>query len=148
MNYLHVITVSGPGGFQCPVTALFLSFPRVATPGLSGRMKNASYTSSPPPEDVYILFPGETKLQGGCGTQVLQQLDAEGCARAASVLRKLSQKTILVVGQAHSFITQVFQYSLSIQANGMTRCTQLLVCNKLVSTRQACQQLTCLISQI
>ena len=36
--------------------------------------------------------------------QVLQQLDEEGCARMAQVLRRLPQPNILVVGQADSYI--------------------------------------------
>jgi hypothetical protein len=40
--------------------------------------------------------------------QVLQQLDAEGCARVAAVLRGLPQASVLVVGQAHSFVTEAF----------------------------------------
>jgi hypothetical protein len=40
--------------------------------------------------------------------QVLQQLDGEGCARVAAVLRGLPQASVLVVGQAHSFVTEAF----------------------------------------
>ena len=40
--------------------------------------------------------------------EALQQLDAEGCSRVASVLRNLPHDSVLVVGQAHSYITQVF----------------------------------------
>uniref|UniRef100_A0A7R9VBR7 RecF/RecN/SMC N-terminal domain-containing protein n=1 Tax=Chlamydomonas euryale TaxID=1486919 RepID=A0A7R9VBR7_9CHLO len=40
--------------------------------------------------------------------EALQQLDAEGCARVASLLRGLPQETVLVVGQAHSFVAQAF----------------------------------------
>jgi ABC-type dipeptide/oligopeptide/nickel transport system ATPase subunit len=39
--------------------------------------------------------------------EVLQQLDGEGCTRVASLLRALPQDSVLVVGQAHSFVTQV-----------------------------------------
>jgi hypothetical protein len=39
--------------------------------------------------------------------QALQQLDGEGCARMADVLRGLPHETVLVVGQAQSFATQV-----------------------------------------
>ncbi|KAG1672698.1 hypothetical protein FOA52_005175 [Chlamydomonas sp. UWO 241] len=38
--------------------------------------------------------------------EVLQQLDGEGCTRVASLLRALPQESVLVVGQAHSFVTQ------------------------------------------
>eukprot|EP00798_Chlamydomonas_sp_ICE-L_P025477 gene25476-11138_t len=40
--------------------------------------------------------------------EVLQHLDGEGCARVALVLRELPQDSILLVGQAHSFVTSVF----------------------------------------
>ena len=40
--------------------------------------------------------------------QVLQHLDGEGLSRAAAVLRSLPQDTVLVVGQAHSFVSQIF----------------------------------------
>ena len=44
-----------------------------------------------------------------CGKlQVLQQLDGEGKSRVGAVLRNLPQKTVLVVGQADSYLTQVF----------------------------------------
>lgn len=39
--------------------------------------------------------------------QVLQQLDEEGCARTAKVLKQLPQENILIIGQADSFVTQV-----------------------------------------
>ena len=41
-------------------------------------------------------------------TQVLQQLDGQGCARVAGLLRELPHDSVLVVGQAHSFVTQSF----------------------------------------
>ncbi|KAK9831419.1 hypothetical protein WJX81_003210 [Elliptochloris bilobata] len=40
--------------------------------------------------------------------EVLQQLDGEGCARVAAVLRGLPQESVLVVGQANSFVTEAF----------------------------------------
>ncbi|KAK9830414.1 hypothetical protein WJX72_011641 [[Myrmecia] bisecta] len=40
--------------------------------------------------------------------EVLQQLDGEGCARVASVLHKMPQDSVLVVGQAQSYVTQIF----------------------------------------
>ena len=42
------------------------------------------------------------------GVQVLQHLDSEGCKRVSSVLRSLPQSSILVVGQADSYVTQIF----------------------------------------
>ncbi len=39
---------------------------------------------------------------------MLQQLDGEGCARVAAVLRGLPQASVLVVGQANSFVTEAF----------------------------------------
>ena len=51
--------------------------------------------------------------------QVLQHLDGEGLSRAAGVLRNLPQETVLVVGQAHSFITQIFEASdVVVKRNG------------------------------
>jgi hypothetical protein len=38
---------------------------------------------------------------------VLQQLDEEGCKRVADVLRELPLDSVYVVGQAHSFVTEV-----------------------------------------
>jgi hypothetical protein len=40
--------------------------------------------------------------------QVLQQLDDEGCARVAAVLRRLPHDTVLLVGQADSYVAQTF----------------------------------------
>ena len=40
--------------------------------------------------------------------QVLQHLDEEGCSRVATLLKALPVETVLVVGQAHSFVTQAF----------------------------------------
>ncbi len=40
--------------------------------------------------------------------QVLQQLDEEGCARVAGVLKRLPHNTVLVVGQADSYVSQTF----------------------------------------
>lgn len=39
--------------------------------------------------------------------QVLQQLDGEGKARVGKVLRNLPHKSVLVVGQADSYLTRV-----------------------------------------
>lgn len=38
---------------------------------------------------------------------MLQQLDGEGKARVGAVLRNLPQNTVLVVGQAYSYLTDV-----------------------------------------
>ena len=38
--------------------------------------------------------------------QILQQLDGEGKARVVKVLKELPNSTVLVVGQADSFVTQ------------------------------------------
>lgn len=38
--------------------------------------------------------------------EVMQHLDEEGCARVASVLKGLPYPSVLVVAQAHSFMTQ------------------------------------------
>ena len=43
--------------------------------------------------------------------QVLQHLDGEGLSRAAAVLKSLPQETVLVVGQAHSYVSQIFDTS-------------------------------------
>lgn len=40
--------------------------------------------------------------------QVLQQLDEEGCSRVAGVLKRLPHTTVLVVGQADSYVAQTF----------------------------------------
>lgn len=40
--------------------------------------------------------------------QVLQQLDEEGCARVAAVLRRLPHSTVLLVGQANTYEAQTF----------------------------------------
>ena len=39
---------------------------------------------------------------------MLQQLDGEGKARVGAVLRNLPQSTVLVVGQADSYLTNVY----------------------------------------
>ena len=54
--------------------------------------------------------------RGGCNifelslsiSQVLQQLDEEGCARVARVLRSLPQATVLLVGQSEGFAARTF----------------------------------------
>jgi len=51
--------------------------------------------------------------------QVLQHLDSEGLSRAAAVLRSLPQETVLVVGQAHSYVTSVFDAAdVVVKRNG------------------------------
>ena len=52
-------------------------------------------------------------------TQVLQHLDSEGLSRAAVVLRSLPQETVLVVGQAHSLVTSIFDVAdVVVKRNG------------------------------
>jgi hypothetical protein len=41
--------------------------------------------------------------------QVLEKLDGEGCSRVANVLRGLQYDSVLVVGQANSFVEETFQ---------------------------------------
>lgn len=38
----------------------------------------------------------------------MQQLDEEGCARVAAVLRRLPHTTVLLVGQANTYVSQTF----------------------------------------
>lgn len=45
----------------------------------------------------------------GRHSQVLEKLDGEGCARVAAVLRDLPHDSVLVVGQASSYVTEAFQ---------------------------------------
>ena len=40
--------------------------------------------------------------------QVIQHLDEEGNARVCTVLRGMRQDTVLIVGQADSYVAQVF----------------------------------------
>ncbi|BDA43190.1 probable DNA double-strand break repair Rad50 ATPase [Coccomyxa sp. Obi] len=40
--------------------------------------------------------------------EVMQQLDEEGCARVAAVLRRLPHTTVLLVGQANTYVAQTF----------------------------------------
>lgn len=40
--------------------------------------------------------------------EVMQHLDGEGCMRLATLLRQLPYASVLVVAQAHSFMTQAF----------------------------------------
>ena len=47
-------------------------------------------------------------IRQSLSAQVLQHLDSEGLSRAAAVLRSLPQETVLVVGQAHSYVTSIF----------------------------------------
>ncbi len=50
---------------------------------------------------------------------MLQQLDGEGCARVAAVLRGLPQESVLVVGQANSFVTEAFDMTdVVVKRNG------------------------------
>ncbi len=51
---------------------------------------------------------GGASLRKSTDMQVLQQLDEEGCARVASVLKRLPHTTVLVVGQADSYVVQTF----------------------------------------
>ncbi|KAJ9530143.1 hypothetical protein QJQ45_023427 [Haematococcus lacustris] len=53
-----------------------------------------------------------------CGLQVLQQLDGEGCERAAEVLKGLPHDSVLVVGQASSFTTQAFEVVDTVVKSG------------------------------
>lgn len=54
--------------------------------------------------------------------QVLEKLDGEGCARVASVLRGLPQRSVLVVGQAHSFVTDAFgTVDVVVKSSGRAR---------------------------
>ena len=39
--------------------------------------------------------------------EVMQHLDEEGCLRVAGLLKQLPYSSVLVVAQAHSFLTQV-----------------------------------------
>ena len=41
-----------------------------------------------------------------CLLQILQQLDGEGKGRVVKVLKELPKSSVLVVGQADSFVTQ------------------------------------------
>lgn len=50
---------------------------------------------------------------------MLQQLDGEGKARVGTVLRNLPQSTVLVVGQADSYLTSVFdKVDVVVKRNG------------------------------
>lgn len=56
---------------------------------------------------------------GDCCLQVLQQLDGEGKSRVGSVIRNLPQSTVLVVGQADSYLTQAFdKVDVIVKRNG------------------------------
>lgn len=50
----------------------------------------------------------EHATHAGTCAQVMQQLDEEGCARVASVLRRLPHTTVLLVGQANTYVSQTF----------------------------------------
>lgn len=50
--------------------------------------------------------------------EVLQQLDGEGCERAAEVLKGLPHDSVLVVGQASSFTTQAFEVVDTVVKSG------------------------------
>ena len=50
---------------------------------------------------------------------MLQQLDGEGKARVGAVLRNLPQSTVLVVGQADSYLTNVYDnLDVVVKRNG------------------------------
>ena len=50
---------------------------------------------------------------------MLQQLDGEGKARVGAVLRNLPQSTVLVVGQADSYLTNVYDnVDVVVKRNG------------------------------
>ena len=55
-----------------------------------------------------VVWLGGTHLCIFCGAQVLQHLDEEGCRRVAALLKALPYESVLLVGQAHSFVTQAF----------------------------------------
>ena len=55
-----------------------------------------------------IDLPSFTIVNIATCVEALQQLDGEGCARVAAVLKGLPHDTVLVVGQANSYVTQVF----------------------------------------
>jgi hypothetical protein len=64
-----------------------------------------------------VCFAAPTVLR-----QVLEKLDGEGCARVASVLRSLPQRSVLVVGQAHSFVTDSFgTVDVVVKSSGRAR---------------------------
>ena len=47
-------------------------------------------------------------MRKGTPVQGLQQLDEDGGARVAGVLKRLPHTTVLVVGQADSYVAQTF----------------------------------------
>ena len=50
---------------------------------------------------------------------MLQQLDGEGKARVGAVLRNLPQSSVLVVGQADSYLTTVYDnVDVVVKRNG------------------------------
>ena len=57
--------------------------------------------------------------------QVLQHLDEEGNARVCSLLRGMYQDTVLIVGQADSYVAHAFDaVDIVVKQNG---CSQLQV---------------------
>jgi hypothetical protein len=67
---------------------------------------------------VYILW-CQQHPAGAWQPQVLQQLDGEGCQRVASVLRDLPHESVLVVGQADSYVTAAFDVvDTVVKSNG------------------------------
>lgn len=61
----------------------------------------------PCPAQVCCSGPCAQLVRLGRGAQVLQHLDGEGCARVCAVLKELPQATVLIVGQADSYVLQV-----------------------------------------
>ena len=53
---------------------------------------------------------------------MLEKLDGEGCSRVANVLRGLQYDSVLVVGQANSFVEETFQaVDTVVKAGGRAR---------------------------
>lgn len=57
---------------------------------------------------------------------MLQQLDGEGCARVAAVLRGLPHDSVLVVAQAQSYATQAFDVVDTVVKSGGSSRVELL----------------------
>ncbi|KAK9812526.1 hypothetical protein WJX73_005975 [Symbiochloris irregularis] len=54
--------------------------------------------------------------------EVLQHLDGEGCARVCAVLKELPQATVLIVGQADSYVLQEFDaVDTVVKENGCSK---------------------------
>ena len=71
-------------------------------------------------------------------TQVLQQLDQEGCQRVAEVLQQLPLSSVFVVGQAHSFVTQVSSTGAGGSQRPAGRCGLALIQLLLVRNTASC----------